>query len=85
MFLTSSGLVKLGDFGIARVLSSTAEKVKTMVGTPSSLSPEVVKGKQYSFKADIWGLGVMLYELCTLKPPFVASSILQLAMNITKG
>jgi len=45
VFLTSSGLIKLGDFGIARVLNSTAEKAKTMVGTPASLSPEVVKGK----------------------------------------
>ena len=41
VFLTSSGNIKLGDFGIAKVLDSTTDKAKTLVGTPYYLSPEV--------------------------------------------
>ena len=85
IFLTKSGMVKIGDFGIARVLANTMEKAKTVVGTPYFLSPELVNNKPYNFKSDIWSIGVMLYELCTLKPPFDAPSIHFLAMKIVKG
>jgi NIMA (never in mitosis gene a)-related kinase len=83
--LTKSGLVKLGDFGIARVLNQTLDKAKTMVGTPYYLSPEIIENKPYSFKTDIWSLGVILYELCALKPPFNADSLHFLALKIVKG
>jgi len=56
----------LGDFGIARVLSSTRSKAKTVVGTPYYLSPEIIRGDPYSFKSDVWALGVLLYEMCAL-------------------
>ena len=42
IFLTKKGLVKLGDFGISRVLSNTKSKAKTVVGTPYYLSPEII-------------------------------------------
>lgn len=57
----------------------------TMVGTPYYLSPEMVEGKNYSTKADIWALGVILYQLCTLKLPFEANSLPVLALKILKG
>jgi NIMA (never in mitosis gene a)-related kinase len=44
----------LGDFGIAKVLSNTREKAKTVIGTPYYLSPEIIESKPYSFKTDIW-------------------------------
>lgn len=50
IFLTKDNRVKLGDFGIARVLGKTIEKAKTMVGTPYYLSPEIIESKPYSFK-----------------------------------
>ena len=46
IFLTKGNMVKLGDFGIAKMLSNTNQMVKTMVGTPYYLSPEIVEGKQ---------------------------------------
>ena len=85
VFLMQSGVVKLGDFGIAKVLSSTAEKAKTVVGTPYYLSPEIIENKPYNFKSDVWSMGVLLYQLCTLKPPFDASSIHFLALKIVRG
>ena len=85
VFLTKDDVVKLGDFGIARVLSSTMDKARTVVGTPYYLSPEIVDNKPYNFKSDVWSLGVLLYELCTLKPPFDASSFHFLALKIVRG
>ena len=85
VFLTTSNIIKLGDFGIARILRTTNEKAKTMVGTPYYLSPEVIEGKAYTAKTDIWSLGVILYELCCLKPPFNAQNIHALGYKITKG
>lgn len=80
-----SGVVKVGDLGIARVLTNTWDLAKTMVGTPYYLSPEIVANKPYSFKSDIWSLGVLLYELCALKPPFDGTSLQMLGMRISKG
>ena len=57
----------------------------TMVGTPYYISPEIINNESYSFKTDIWSLGVILYELCSLKPPFDGISLPGLAMRIVKG
>jgi len=80
-----TGILKLGDFGIAKVFAKTNEIARTMVGTPYYISPEIVENQPYSFKTDIWSLGVILYEMCALKPPFDGSSLPGLAMRIVKG
>lgn len=85
VFLTKNSIIKMGDFGIARVLNSTMEVARSMVGTPYYLSPEIIEGRPYSFKSDIWSLGVMFYELCALKPPFDGCNIHFLGMKIIKG
>jgi len=56
-----------------------------MVGTPYYLSPEIVENKPYNFKSDIWSMGVVLYELCALKPPFDGGSLSSLALCIVNG
>ena len=85
VFLMKSGLVKLGDFGIAKGLKSTWEKAKTMVGTPYYLSPEIINSKPYDAKCDIWALGILLYELMTFKMPFNAVSLPLLSIKINRG
>ena len=64
IFLTSNKTIKIGDFGISKVLDNTS--AKTFVGTPYYLSPEVCENRPYDFKSDLWSLGCILYELCTL-------------------
>jgi NIMA (never in mitosis gene a)-related kinase len=83
--MTKRGIVKLGDFGISRVLSNTRSKAKTIVGTPYYLSPEIIRSEGYNFKSDIWSLGVLLYEMAALVPPFNAESLHKLAQKILSG
>ncbi|KAI1899179.1 hypothetical protein AGOR_G00058940 [Albula goreensis] len=86
IFLASNGTkVKLGDFGTARMLNNTTELAKTCVGTPYYLSPEICENRPYNNKTDIWSLGCVLYELCTLKHPFEGSSLRQLVVKICRG
>ncbi|CAJ1355747.1 unnamed protein product [Effrenium voratum] len=92
IFLMSNGHVKLGDFGIARVLEFTKDYARTMVGTPYYLSPEIIKDharypdedRPYNFTSDVWSMGVVLYEMSTLKHPFDADSLVLLASKILK-
>ncbi|XP_033071563.1 serine/threonine-protein kinase Nek1 isoform X12 [Trachypithecus francoisi] len=85
IFLTKDGTVQLGDFGIARVLNSTVELARTCIGTPYYLSPEICENKPYNNKSDIWALGCVLYELCTLKHAFEAGSMKNLVLKIISG
>lgn len=67
IFLSSYEIVKLGDFGISRMLDNCNEAAMTVVGTPFYMSPELCQNKPYTMKTDIWSLGCLLYELCEFK------------------
>lgn len=74
--------VKVGDFGIARVLESTTAVAVTMLGTPYYMSPEVCKGEPYRDKSDMWSLGCVLYEMCRFRHAFESQSLLGLVYCI---
>ncbi len=73
--MIAGGRAKVMDFGVAKLASSTATATGTVIGTPSYMSPEVVKGQPIDGRADIFSLGVVLYEMITGKRPFVGDSI----------
>lgn len=83
IFIMQSGVLKLGDFGIAKILDSQVDLAETQVGTPLYMSPEIIEGKKYSNKSDIWALGCVVYELCTLSRVFDATNQLKLACRIS--
>ena len=58
--------MKLGDFGIARIMDATDMRASTIIGTPYSLSPEMINDQPYNDKSDIWALACVLHHLCTL-------------------
>jgi serine/threonine-protein kinase len=66
--------VKVMDFGIARLASSSLTQVGTVVGTPTHMSPEQLMGLPADGRADLWGCGVILYELLTGVSPFLAET-----------
>jgi NIMA (never in mitosis gene a)-related kinase 1/4/5 len=85
LFLTASGRLRLGDFGIAKVLDSTNAFAKTAIGTPFYLSPEICQELPYSWASDIWSIGCIIYELVCLRVPFDAKNIKTLVDKITRG
>jgi serine/threonine-protein kinase len=73
--LTSAGSLKLLDFGIAKYASSEAEtQHQTVKGKPAYLAPEIIEGYPFDGRADVFSLGVVLYETLTLAPLFAADT-----------
>jgi len=83
IFLLKNGTLKLGDLNVSKIVKMGM--CSTQTGTPYYASPEVWSDKPYDYKSDLWSVGCILYELCTLRPPFRAQSLDQLCRNVIKG
>jgi serine/threonine protein kinase len=84
VMLTSTGGVKVADFGIARPVSDTSGTFTlagTVVGTPQYLSPEQGRGEAVDARSDIYSVGCMLYELLVGEPPFTGDSPLSIVVQ----
>ncbi|CAL6024114.1 Kinase [Hexamita inflata] len=84
IFLSDQSTIKVGDFGLCRLLEEN-QIAKTNVGTPLYMAPELLLNTPYNEKVDIWSLGCILYEMATLQPPYVASSMESLKLKVERG
>jgi len=85
LLLDSSGYVKLTDFGFSRQLEE-GEAAWTFCGTPEYVAPEIITNKSHDLRADIWSLGILVFELLTGAPPFTQrNSSGQVYPEILKG
>lgn len=83
IFLNKNGICKLGDLNVSKVVKMGL--LYTQTGTPYYASPEVWADKPYDYKSDIWSIGCILYELCTLSLPFKGKNLCIVYQNISKG
>jgi tRNA A-37 threonylcarbamoyl transferase component Bud32 len=83
VMITRDGRVKLADFGVARIESSSLTQAGTMIGTPSYMSPEQFMGQTIDARTDIYSAGVLLYQLLTGEKPFEGSvtSVMHKVLN----
>lgn len=73
ILISANGIVKIADFGFARAIESKA-MITSIKGTPLYMAPELLRESPYNQKADLWSLGVILYELFVGQPPFYTNS-----------
>jgi tRNA A-37 threonylcarbamoyl transferase component Bud32 len=84
LMITSGAQVKVSDFGIARIESSTLTQTGSMIGTPSYMSPEQFRGETVDGRSDVFSAGILLYQLLSGVRPFVgsASTVMQQILNV---
>ncbi|KAG0205229.1 hypothetical protein BGX33_008028 [Mortierella sp. NVP41] len=86
ILLTDEGRVQLCDFGVAGQVTMNSLKRNSFVGTPYWMAPEVIReGQTYDFKADIWSLGITIYEIATGNPPFADQDPMRAVSLIPKS
>jgi len=83
IMILKNGEIRVADFGIARVMSSSKTQTGAVLGTPSYMSPEQISGQKIDGRSDLFSLGVVFYELLTGEKPFHGDSIGTLMYKIT--
>ncbi|KAJ3644363.1 hypothetical protein Zmor_027028 [Zophobas morio] len=78
ILIDSTSRAKLCDFGFARNMSTGTHVLTSIKGTPLYMAPELIEEQPYDYKADLWSLGCIMYELLVGAPPFCTASILHL-------
>ena len=84
IFLSEKMELKVGDFGFAAKLDFDFEKRRTICGTPNYIAPEILEEEPYSYKVDIWSLGIIMYTLIIGRPPFDSSEEKKIYKKIKK-
>ncbi|XP_051674428.1 serine/threonine-protein kinase Nek11 isoform X2 [Oryctolagus cuniculus] len=84
IFLKNNRL-KIGDFGVSRLLVGSCDLATTLTGTPHYMSPEALKHQGYDTKSDIWSLACILYEMCCMSHAFTGSNFLSIVLKIVEG
>jgi serine/threonine-protein kinase len=82
IMILQNGLVKVTDFGIAKMIGMGMTQAGQILGTPNYMSPEQIKGRQIDGRSDIFSLGVILYELVTGEKPFGGQNITTVIFKI---
>jgi len=82
MMVNKEGVVKVVDFGIARVLETSKTQTGMLIGTFAYMSPEQYHGEHADERSDLWSFGVLLYELLCYQRPFVGDTPASLMLNI---
>jgi len=80
--VTKEGVVKVVDFGIARLLDMSMTQPNMMMGSRAYMSPQLYKGERADARADIWAIGVTLYEFLAYQKPFIANNEAELTYRI---
>jgi len=78
------GAIKMTDFGYGSQLSNTSDTKTSVVGTTYWMAPELIKGRPYGTKVDVWSLGIMAVEMFEGEPPYLEESMLKALFLIAK-
>ena len=81
IMLTTSGEIKMVDFGLC-VDVSDGGMLNSMAGSPLWMPPEMIKGEDYFFKADIWSFGTCMLELINQEPPFLLKGAIKVCLTV---
>ena len=83
ILLMKNGICKLSDLNVAKIYNG--DLLNSKMGTPCYAAPEIWNHKPYTFKSDIWSLGIILYELCTFNLPFYGNDYKDTYKKLMKG